>query len=140
MLSRLAHGLGFLAYLVLVFLVFTFAAYFAFSQFVRSGVTTVPDVLGLSRVEAANLLADQGLAVRPAGNAGRYDDKIPVGHVMRQNPDARTLVKRGSGVEMVLSLGPRRVEVPDLAGKALPAAQVQLSALGLGVGRILGAF
>jgi beta-lactam-binding protein with PASTA domain len=43
-------------------------------------------------------------------------------------------------VEAVLSLGPRRVKVPPLAGKALPAAQVTLSAIGLEVGSILGAF
>jgi eukaryotic-like serine/threonine-protein kinase len=120
--------------------VFLAAGYFAFSFFVRSGVMTVPDVTGMSRADAADLLAGLGLTLRRAQGGGRYDDKVTVGKIVRQSPDPRTVVKRGSSVDVVLSLGPRRVKVPDLAGKALPAAQVTLSALGLEVGSILGAF
>jgi serine/threonine-protein kinase len=140
MLRRLLGGLGFVAYLLLVLAVFLAAGYSAFSLFVRSGVMTVPDVVGLNRAEAADLLADLGLALRRADGGGRYDDRIPAGHIVRQSPDARTVVKRGSSVDVVLSLGPRRVKVPSLAGAALPAAQVTLSAIGLEVGSIEGAF
>jgi eukaryotic-like serine/threonine-protein kinase len=140
MLSRLLRGLGLLAYALLVLVVFTLAAYTSFSLFVRSGVTTVPAVTGLTRAEAANALADQGLRLRSAEEDGRYDDKIPAGRVARQNPDPRTLVKRGRPVTVVLSKGPRRVEVPDLTGKPLPAAQSLISGNGLALGHILGAF
>jgi beta-lactam-binding protein with PASTA domain len=140
MLSRLLRGLGLVAYAVLIFLVFGLAAYASFSLFVRSGVTAVPSVTGLKRAEAANLLADQGLSLRLAGGAGRYDDKVPAGRIARQSPDPRTLVKRGRPVTVVLSLGPRRVEVPDLTGKPLPAAQAAISGSGLALGRILGAY
>jgi beta-lactam-binding protein with PASTA domain len=140
MLARLLRGLGLVAYALLVLVVFGLAAYTSFSLFVRSGVTTVPSVLGLTRTEAANLLADQGLRARVAEVDGRYDDKIPTGRVARQSQDPRTLVKRGSQVAIVLSRGPRRVEVPDLAGQPLPAAQAGISSSGLALGRILGAF
>lgn len=140
MLRRLLSGLGLVAYLLLVLVVFVAAGYFAFSFFVRSGVMTVPDLTGMTRAEAADLVAGLGLTLRRAQGGGRYDDKVPVGHIVRQTPDPSTVVKRGSSVEVVLSLGPRRVKVPELAGKALPAAQVTLSALGLEVGSILGAF
>ena len=103
-------------------MIFGLAAYTSFSVFVRSGATTVPTVVGLSRTDAANLLADHGLVPRDAEGAGRYDDKVPAGRVARQNPDPRTLVKRGSPVTVVLSLGPRRVAVPDLRGKTLPGS------------------
>lgn len=146
MLSRLFRGLGYLAYLLFVVVIFGLAAYTSFSLFVRSGVTTVPNVVGLSRTDAANLLADQGLTLKDAKEAegkgkgkGRYDDKVPAGRVARQTPDARTLVKRGRPVVIVLSLGPRRVEVPDLVGRTLPAAQSAISGSGLALGRILGA-
>lgn len=139
MLARLLRGLGFLAYGLLVFLVFGLAAYTSFSLFVRSGVTSVPSVEGLSRSDAATRLADQGLSMRAQGE-GRYDEKVPAGHIARQTPDARTFVKRGSSVSVVISKGPRRVEVPVLAGKSLPAAQEALSRNGLGLGQILGAF
>jgi beta-lactam-binding protein with PASTA domain len=140
MWRRLLSGLGLVAYLLLLVVVFLAAGYSAFSVFVRSGVMAVPSVVGLTRAEAADLLADLGLSLRRSEAGGRYDDKVPAGRIVRQSPDPRTLVKRGSGVEVVLSLGPRRVKVPDLAGKALPAAQVTLSAVGLEVGSILGAF
>jgi eukaryotic-like serine/threonine-protein kinase len=140
MVRRLLSGLGLVAYALLVLAVFLSTGYFAFSFFVRSGVMAVPGVTGLSRAEAADQLADLGLVLRRADGSGRYDDKVPAGRIVRQSPDARTLVKRGSAVEVVLSLGPRRVKVPSLVGKALPAAQVTLSAIGLEVGKILGAF
>jgi beta-lactam-binding protein with PASTA domain len=137
---RLLRGLGFLAYGFVLVLVFGLAAYTSFSLFVRSGVTTVPKVEGLSRAEAATILADQGLQLRGAEGEGRYDDKVKAGHIARQTPDPRTLVKRGSGVTVVLSLGPQRVDVPELAGKLLPDAQAALSGAGLALGQILGVF
>jgi serine/threonine-protein kinase len=129
-----------MAYALLIFLIFGLAAYTSFSLFVRSGVTTVPTVVGKSRAEAATALADQGLTLRTDEESDRYDEKVPAGRVALQNPDPRTLVKRGSIVAVVLSKAPRRVEVPNLRGKNLPAAQAAASGQGLGVGQILGAF
>lgn len=129
-----------MAYGVVLVVVFGFAAYTSFSLFVRSGVTTVPSLLGLSREEAANALADNGLSLRGVEGAGRYDDQVPPGRVARQSPDPRTLVKRGSGVTVVLSLGPQRVKVPDLTRRMLPEAQAALSGTGLALGKILGAY
>lgn len=141
MLRKLLRGLALAAYAAAVAGVFLLAAYTSFSLFVRSGVTTVPDVRGLNPVEARRILADQGLRLREAEAAGGgYDDEVPLGHVLRQAPGARTLVKRGSGVELALSLGPQRIEVPPLAGKGVPAAQVTLTAMGLGVGRTVHAY
>jgi beta-lactam-binding protein with PASTA domain len=137
---KLLRALGLLAYAALVVLAFTLAAYLSFSFFVRSGVTPVPSVVGMTRAEAANVLVGNGLAVRGVTSKGRYDDKVPAGRVLREIPDARTLVKRGSGVQLVLSQGPQRIEVPDLAAKAFPAAQVTLSGRGLIVGKTLSAF
>lgn len=139
MLSRLLRGMGCLAYVLLILVIFGLAAYTSFSLFVRSGVTTVPSVVGLSQTDAANLLADQGLTLKGGEGSSRYDDKVPAGRVARQNPDPRTLVKRGQPVLVVLSLGPRRVQVPDLTGKNLTGAQSAISGTGLALGRILGA-
>ncbi len=139
-IPRIVRGLIYVGYGFVILLVFGLAAYTSFSLFVRSGVTTVPVVEGLSRSEAGARLADQGLRLRGVENEGRYSEKVPVGHVVRQNPDARTLVKRGSGVTVVLSKGPQRVTVPEMGGKTLPAAQASLSGSGLTVGRLLGAF
>jgi eukaryotic-like serine/threonine-protein kinase len=139
-IPKIVRLLIYLGYGLVILLVFGLAAYTSFSLFVRSGVTTVPVVEGLPRGEAAARLADQGLRLRGVENEGRYSEKVPVGHVVRQNPDARTLVKRGSGVTVVLSKGPQRATVPELGGKPLPEVQATLSGSGLTVGRLLGAF
>lgn len=139
-MTKLVRLLGYLAYGVVIMLVFGLAAYTSFSLFVRSGVTTVPPVEGLSEADAAARLADQGLRLRGIENEGRYSEKVPAGKILVQNPDARTLVKRGSGVTVVLSKGPQRVEVPEVASRPLPAAQAALSGSGLAVGQILGAY
>jgi serine/threonine-protein kinase len=137
---KLLRALGLLSYVALLVVAFGLAAYLSFSFFVRSGVTPVPSVVGLTRAEASNVLVERGFVLRAVAGRGRYDDKVAAGHVLRQSPDARTLVKRGSGVQLVLSLGPQRVEVPDLAAKAFPTAQVALSGAGLTIGKTLSAF
>jgi beta-lactam-binding protein with PASTA domain len=142
-MGKLLRLLVYLAYGVVIVLVFTLAAYTSFSLFVRSGVTTVPPVEGLTEADAATRLADQGLRLRSIANGeneGRYSEKVAAGKILVQNPDARTLVKRGSGVTVVLSLGPQRVEVPEVASRLLPEAQARLSGSGLAVGLMLGAY
>ncbi len=138
--AKLLRAVGLLAYALVVVAVFLVTSYVAFSFFVRSGVTPVPKVTGLSRDDAANALADRGLLLRRVAAKGRYDDAVPAGRVLRQVPDARTLVKRGSGVDLVMSLGPQRLEVPNLATKPFPAAQLLLSSTGLAIGKTLIAF
>lgn len=139
-MKRLLRAAGFLAYLLILFGVFSLSAYLAFSFFVRSGATTVPDVAGLSRADAAARLADQGLEMKIGKNEGRYDDKVAAGLVVRQRPEGGTLAKRGRPVEIILSLGPRRVTTPELAGNTMPATQIALTKASLVLGKILFAF
>jgi len=129
-----------LGYVVLLGMGFAFCAYASFKLFVRSGVTPVPDLDGLTEPAAAALLEDQGLDLRHGERGDRFDANAPPGTVIRQDPAPRTLVKRGSSVAVALSLGPERQSVPDLTGSALPAAQVALAAAGLDVGRALQVF
>jgi serine/threonine-protein kinase len=138
--AKLLRALGLVAYALLLVAVFLVTSYIAFSFFVRSGVTPVPKVTGLTRDDAANALADRGLLLRRVQAKGRYDDSVPAGRVLRQVPDARTLVKRGSGVDLVMSLGPQRLEVPNLVSKPFPEAQLTLSSTGLAIGKTLIAF
>lgn len=121
---------------MLLFVLFSLAAYLSFSQFVRRGVTPVPDVVGLPREQAEAVLADSGLDLEVDPEAERYDDTVPAEAVLRQKPAARSLAKRGGTVRVGLSLGPEVVEVPDLAGMDLAGARVTLSAVGLEMGHV----
>ena len=57
--------------------------------------------------------------------------------MIETRPRAGGFVKRGSAVEVVLSLGVRQTSVPTLVGKAMSAAQVAVQAEGLGLGDTL---
>lgn len=140
MVGRLGRAVGWVAYSILVLVVFAVSGYFAFSFFVRSGVTTVPDLSGMTEAEIGGELVDNGLRLRRNYEADRYDEEVEAGEVLEQSPKAGSLVKRGAGVEVVVSLGPERLVVPDLTGQALQAAQVELTASGLALGRIVNVF
>ena len=130
---------GWVSYGAVMLVVFTVSGYLAFSGFVRSGVTAVPDIQGLAKEEASALLQDQGLELL-IREEPRYDEKVPGGHVLLQDPKGGSLVKRGSPVEIVTSMGQELLEVPDLDGQALQAAQVTLSASGLTLGQTFGVY
>ncbi len=138
MWRKLARAVGCLGYLGLLGVVFALVSYFAFSQFVRRGVTSTPEVFGLSEEDAEAFLADQGLKME--WSEERFDEQTPAGHVLIQRPRAGTLVKRGVTVTVILSRGPQRIEVPAVVGSALQAAQVTLTAAGLTVGRTISVF
>lgn len=110
------------------------SAYLAFNLFVRRGVTTVPELAGLAGDEAARMLADQGLRFHAADPAGRWSAEVAEGRVIETKPRAGSFVKRGSAVEVVVSLGARLATVPNLAGRALNAALVTVRAEGLELG------
>ena len=55
--------------------------------------------------------------------------------VLEQDPGPGRVVKKGGIVQIVLSRGQQLVEVPDLTGQVIQAAQVNLAASGLSLGR-----
>lgn len=128
LLLRLAFAGGLVA-------CFGLAAYFTFTVVVRSGVVKVPDVAGLTEPEAVERLSDNGLAGRRATN-DVFDPAVDAGRVARQAPGGGSLVKRGSTVELVLSLGRQLVRMPELRGQPLPSAQAALQSVALEVGAV----
>jgi serine/threonine-protein kinase len=140
MWRQILRGFGCLGYLGLLGVIFALVSYVAFSQFVRRGVTPTPELFGLTEDEAEALLADQGLSLEWSEEGERYDDEVPAGRILMQKPRAGTLVKRGRAVTVVLSRGPRLIEVPPVTGEALQAAQVTLVAAGLRLGRTAQVF
>lgn len=140
MLRRVLWAFGWLAYGFAVLGLFTAVGYFSFSLFVRSGVTTVPNLVGLPEADVDGLLTDHGLRIRRQYGSDRFDEEIPAGHVLEQSPDSGSLMKRGAAVEIVVSMGPERLTVPDVEGRTLQAAQVELTSAGLGIGRIVNVY
>lgn len=140
MWHKVLKGAGCLGYAGLLSVIFAGVSYVAFSQFVRRGVTPTPELFGLSEEEALALLADQGLDLAWSEEGERYDERVPASHILMQEPRAGTLVKRGRAVTVVLSRGPRLIEVPQVTGEALQAAQITLAAAGLRPGRTVNVY
>ncbi len=140
MWRKFLRGVGCLSYLGLLSAIFGLVSYVAFSLFVRGGVTTTPEIQGLEEKEAEAMLVDQGLRLAWSEEGDRYHDQVPAGHILMQRPRAGTLVKRGRTVTVVVSRGPRLIEVPEVIGEALQAAQVTLVAAGLRLGRTVNVF
>jgi len=140
MLRGFLRWVGRFAYVGVLGTLFVLTAYSAFSVFVRRGVTPVPGLVGLDLQEAKQLLGDHGLALVHREETDRFTDEVALGRIMEQRPVAGSLAKRGGRIDVVLSRGKRLVEVPDLSGRALPAAQVTLAAVGLAVGATASVF
>jgi eukaryotic-like serine/threonine-protein kinase len=60
-----------------------------------------------------------------------YEDHAPPGAVVSQSPAPGARVKEGSTVQVVLSRGPRPIDVPSLTGEASGAAASRLHQSGL---------
>lgn len=92
---------------------------------VRQGdLATVPDLVGLSMVDAERVAEKAGLRLRV--DTERPDPAIPADHVSSQDPRAGTEMKRGRTMALVLSSGIDMRRLPRL--RRLTARQAELEA------------
>ena len=61
----------------------------------------------------------------------RYDEHVPKDQILAQNPVANSKLKRNSHVRVVMSLGAKKISVPNLEGQSLRAAQIVVLQRGL---------
>jgi len=72
---------------------------------VAPSTVIVPDVTGLGQAEAERQLGTQGLSFTYGQE--QYDDNVPAGSVISQNPNGGTEVAPDTQVTLVLSRGPQ---------------------------------
>ncbi|MBN1561454.1 PASTA domain-containing protein [candidate division KSB1 bacterium] len=94
----------------------------------------VPDVTNLSVSAAEKILRHSKLV--PARGDIRYDDAIPAGYTIFQNPVANSYVKKGRRIYLISSKGKRPVLVPNLVGTNLRDAQFSIVQNQLTIGKI----
>lgn len=94
----------------------------------------VPDVQGKPTEEAQRVLAGAGLHGKTLYEV--YSDTVEIGCVVSQRPYAGKVVKQGRLVDLVVSRGPKSVQVPALVGKSFSEAQELLKQSYLQVGRV----
>lgn len=89
----------------------------------------LPNLVGQSVPEANGMLANLGLKLRIS--AKQASEKVAADRVLDQNPPAKDKVREGSFVNVVVSLGSRFVEVPDLRGMTVDQAKSMLGTVDL---------
>ena len=101
----------------------------------KNGVS-VPDVTGKSEAEATAALEKEGFVVNKAsGNS----DTVAKGNVISQSPEGGAKAPVGSAISITISAGSdnsNKVAMPQLVGLSEMDATVQLTELGLTVGKV----
>ncbi len=95
----------------------------------------MPALIGLTRRQAANMLAERGLTI---GEGYRVHSALEEGAIVAQYPPAGSHVTNLDQVELLMSAGglPEPVAAPDLKGMELDAAKRELQKAGLGLGAV----
>jgi beta-lactam-binding protein with PASTA domain len=94
----------------------------------------VPSVVGQTQAAAGDTLVAALLALGSVATAN--DAVVPAGQVIAQYPAAGLTARPGSGVNIMLSLGPVMVTVPNVVGTSQSPAQTAVVGAGLAVGTL----
>ncbi|MCD8222669.1 MAG: PASTA domain-containing protein [Clostridiales bacterium] len=95
----------------------------------ESHSVTIPDLSGLSQDEAWELLKENELYMEKSGV--EYQAGTRVGQILSQKPRADSAGNSGDRITVVVSAGPRDVQLADLTGLSEEEARKQLEGLGL---------
>ena len=94
----------------------------------------VPDLVGKLPAEARRIAEQEGFQFEVERRY--YSATIPEDRILSQVPDPGTRVRRGWQIRVAQSLGPQRVEIPNLLGQSERAASINIRRRGLDVGTI----
>ena len=110
------------------------SAYLTVTLIIRSEDTVVvPDLNGKDVVYVLKILTDLGLNTKVKGS--EYHDAVPMNHVIYQEPEPGSEIKRGRDIRIVISKGSLTVLTPNLVGLPLQQARIILDENGLCLGQ-----
>ena len=96
--------------------------------------TTTPEITGLTLTEATEATDSAGLGIEVVSE--EYSETVPPGMIISSDPDGGDRIQDGETVEVVVSKGKERYEVPDILGMPLEQATSRLTAANLVVGEV----
>lgn len=94
----------------------------------------VPDLVGKPPTEARRIADASGFEMEVERQY--YSAIIPEGKILSQLPVPGTQVRRGWQIRVAVSLGPQRVEIPNVLGESQRAAEINIRRRGLDVGTV----
>lgn len=93
----------------------------------------VPDVAGMTPQAATAAITAANLTL--GGRTEAFDDNIATGQVAKTAPKIGSELKPGERVDLVISKGPKPIEIPNVVGQKIKTVEANLSDLGLKVDR-----
>jgi eukaryotic-like serine/threonine-protein kinase len=89
----------------------------------------VPDLVGKTPVEARRTAESRGFELEVERQY--YSATVPEGRVLSQLPPPGSLVRRGWQLRVAQSLGPQRIQIPNVLGQSERAAEMNIQRRGL---------
>jgi len=124
-----------LVLLALVLLVVALVSALTAMRFAIHGrEVAIPDLVGKTPAEARRVTEEIGLQLEVERQF--YSPSVSEGRILSQLPPAGTQVRRGWQIRVAESLGPQRVEIPNVLGQTERAAEINIRRRGLEVGAV----
>jgi len=118
--------------LALVLLVVALVSALTAMRFAIHGQETkVPDLVGKTPIEARRIAEASGFDM--VVERQYFSATVPEGRILSQVPTAGTRIRRGWQLRVAESLGPQRVEIPNVIGESERAAEINIRRRGLNV-------
>lgn len=119
-----------LLFAVLVLIIVALASALISMRFAIHGrEVSIPDLRGMTPAHAERAAATSGLELSVSDRF--YSATVPEGHILSQQPEPGTRVRRGWRVEAAESLGPQLIDIPSLIGMSPRAAEIEIRRRGL---------
>src|SRR5580692_5425761 len=94
----------------------------------------VPDLTGLTLSEASDRTLSKRLNLNLESSF--YSTTVPAGRVLAQSPAPGTKVRKMFNVRVTQSLGPQRVDIPNVVGQQEREAAINIRHLALDLGTV----
>ncbi len=101
----------------------------------RGRTTEIPDILGMTSVNADILLKYKSFNLRIIRE--EFSPDVPEGLIVKQIPKGGTLAKKGRTVRVIISKGGQVSVVPNISGLLLRQATIKIEQVGLTIGKIV---
>lgn len=107
--------------------------------YVRHGqVRFLPNVVGLPYPEAVNTLKKGGF--RTEKTFVTHTQEYPPDQVFEMYPKAYSRVKKGRIIQLTVTAEEKMVPIPDLIGKTLRAAEIEIQRAGLAIDTVMNTY
>jgi len=101
------------------------SAFFVLTLMIKSEDTVIiPQVTEKDVIYALEILSDLGLNTKVKGS--EYNDNIPKNHIIFQDPEPGSEIKKGRDVKIILSKGAKEALTPNLKGLIIDQARIIL--------------